>query len=300
MTVIAWIVLALAASACIGVDLLLSRRTGQQSTKAALVVAAAWTLAGLGFTLVVLALLGATEATHYVSVFALEKTLSLDNVAMFAVILGAGQLAADRADRVLMGGLLGALVLRVAFIGAGLAVVDAIHAVIVVFAVMLVVSGVRMARPAAHGLEAPSATPARWLPAVVRARPTLAALAAIMVVDVVFAADSILAAFAITTTAYAIVAANVFAVLGLRPLYVVLRGALERFRYLRPGIGVLLVVIGAELAAEEFVTVPAWVTLAAVVACLSVSIGLSLAVERRAEQRRPAEVREPVGATTRP
>jgi tellurite resistance protein TerC len=292
MTAIAWIVLSIAATICIVVDLLLSRRTGEQSAKAALVVAGAWTVAGLAFAGVVLALLGGAEASNYLSVFALEKTLSLDNVAMFAVILGASQLSAERADRVLLGGLLGALVLRVAFIAAGLAVVDAVHAVIVVFAVVLIVSGLRMARPETsdtEGSDTKSPTPARWLPASVRARPALAALLVIMVVDVVFAADSILAAFAITTTAYAIVAANVFAVLGLRPLYVVLRGALERFRYLRPGIGLLLVAIGVELALEEFVTLPSWVTLVGVATCLTVSICASLVAERR-DSRTPTPV----------
>lgn len=283
MAVIAWIVLTIAALICIGVDLLLSRRPAQQSTRAALVVAGAWTLAGLAFTGVVLGLLGGADASNYLSVFALEKTLSLDNVAMFAVILGASQLSAERSDRVLLGGLLGALVLRIAFIGAGLAIVDALHAVIVVFAVILVVSGVRMVQAAGHDADgdadsAPS--PTRWLPAGVRARPALAALLVIMVVDVMFATDSILAAFAITTTAYAIVAANVFAVLGLRPLYVVLRDALDRFRYLRPGIGLLLVAIGIELALEVFVTLPSWVTLAGVATCLIGSIAASLAAER--------------------
>jgi len=115
----------------------------------------------------------------------------------------------------------------------------------------------------------------------VRNKPALAALAAIVVVDVAFAADSILAAFAITTSAYAIVAANVFAVLGLRPLYVVLSGALERFRYLQAGIGILLISIGIELGVEHFVDVPSWVTLAAVASCLIGSIGASLAADSR-------------------
>jgi tellurite resistance protein TerC len=101
------------------------------------------------------------------------------------------------------------------------------------------------------------------------------------VVDVAFAADSILAAFAITTSAFPIIAANVFAVLGLRPLYVVLSDAIERFRYLRAGIGLLLVGIGAELAVEHFVAVPSWVTLAAVGTCLAGSVGASILADRR-------------------
>jgi tellurite resistance protein TerC len=119
------------------------------------------------------------------------------------------------------------------------------------------------------------------VPASIRNRPVAATMLAIVVVDVAFAADSILAAFAITTSAFPIIAANVFAVLGLRPLYVVLSDAIERFRYLRAGIGLLLVGIGAELAVEHFTEVPSWLTLAAVAACLVVSIGASIIADRR-------------------
>jgi tellurite resistance protein TerC len=264
----------------------LSRRTTSQSPRSALIAAAAWTLAGIAFAPVVLLTAGSGEMGHYLSVFALEKTLSLDNVAMFAVVLGATQLPAATANRVLTGGLLGALVLRVAFIVAGLAVVDAVHAVMLGFAIVLVVSGVRMMRPSPGAPGAPNATASRWLPAPIRSKPAAAALVAIMAVDVAFAADSILAAFAVTTSAFPIIAANVFAVLGLRPLYVVLVGALERFRYLQTGIGVLLVGIGIELGVEHFVGVPSWVTLASVGACLLASIGASLAAEHGLTPRR--------------
>jgi len=281
-----WLVLSAAAVACIGIDLVIGRRTPVQSPRTALIASGIWTLAGLAFAPVVWALSGSAETGNYLSAFALEKTLSLDNVAMFAAVLGAARLSAATTSRVLTGGLLGALVLRIVFIAAGLAVVDAVHSIMLAFAVVLVVSGVQMARPAAEPHAATSPKTSRWMPATIRARPALAALVAITVVDVAFAADSILAAFAITTSAFAIVAANVFAVLGLRPLYVVLSGAMDRFRYLRAGIGVLLVSIGAELAVEHFTAVPPWVTLAAVAACLTVSIGASIVAEKGFTMRR--------------
>jgi tellurite resistance protein TerC len=280
VNVVGWLILIAAAVGCLGIDLVISRRTPTQSTRAALIGSAVWTLVGLAFAPVVLALSNSAETGQYLSVFALEKTLSLDNVAMFAAVLGAARLATATAERVLTGGLLGALLLRVAFIVAGLAVVDAVHAVMLGFAVVLLISGARMLRPNADETTAAPA-PSRWTPAAVRNKPALAALLAIIVVDVAFAADSILAAFAITTSAYPIAAANVFAVLGLRPLYVVLKGALERFRYLQAGIGVLLIAIGVELAVEHFVEVPSWVTLAAVGVCLVVSIGASLPADGR-------------------
>lgn len=247
--------------------------TATGSVRRALIASAAWTLAGFAFAPVVLWLGDGTNAGHYLTVFVLEKTLSLDNVAMFAAVLAAARLPSQTAARVLTGGLLGALVLRIVFIAAGIAVVDAVHSVLLGFAVVLVASGVQMVRASE---PAESRKPSRWTPAAVLRRPALAALISIAVVDVAFAADSILAAFAVTTIAFPIIAANVFAVLGLRPLFVVLRGAMDRFRYLGAGIGVLLVLIGVELAVEHFVALPSWVTLAVVGSCLGGSIGMSM------------------------
>lgn len=261
--------------------------TTTQSTRSAVLASIGWTLAGFAFAPLVWLIAGGSDTGDYLSAFVLEKTLSLDNVAMFAAILGAAKLAPAANRKVLTGGLLGALVLRILFIAAGLAVVDAVHSVMLVFAAILVFSGWKMALPSGH--DDPGRPPSggsRWLPAWVRNRPFATAMLAIVVVDVTFAADSILAAFAITTSAFPIIAANVFAVLGLRPLYVVLSDAIERFRYLRAGIGLLLIGIGAELAVEHFTAVPSWLTLAAVAMCLVVSIGASIIADRRSSRVR--------------
>ena len=264
---------------CIAVDLAISRRTPILSARQALIAASRGPLAGLCFAPVVLLLTNRVEAGSYLTVFVLEKTLSLDNVAMFAAVLGAAALPAATSDRVLRGGLLGALVLRVAFIAAGLAIIDVFHALLLGFAVVLMASGVKMVRH--QKPDDVGHPPSRFRPGFLRQRPELAALLTIVVVDVAFAADSILAAFAVTTSAFAIVAANVFAVLGLRPLYLLLASAMDRFRHLRAGIGLLLVAIGVELVVEHFVAVPSWVTLAAVATCLVGSITTSTVADRR-------------------
>jgi tellurite resistance protein TerC len=190
---------------------------------------------------------------------------------------------------VLTGGLLGALALRIVFIVAGLAVVDAVRSAMIGFAVVLVASGAQMLRPRATHAASPAAGP-RWLPDRIRRRPALLAFVAILVIDVAFAADSILAAFAVTTNAFPIIAANVFAVLGLRPLYEVMRDAIDRFRYLRTGIGLLLVAVGVELGLEDFVHLPPWVTLVAVVAFLGGSILASWLAGRDVSMRRACRV----------
>ena len=252
------------------------------TTRKAIAASLGWTLLGLAFAPVVWAVSGGPVATSYVSVFALEKALSLDNVAMFAVVLGTAALPIRAERKALTGGLVGALVLRIVFITAGLALVGAVHAVLLGFAVVLVASGVQMMRPEK---EPGTTRPSRWMPEWLPRHTLGATLVTIVVVDVAFAADSILAAFAITTSASPIIAANVFAVLGLRSLYVVLAGAITRFRYLRAGIGILLVAIGAELAVEHFSHVPSWVSPVAVAACLVGSIGASLIDERGVTMR---------------
>jgi tellurite resistance protein TerC len=282
MPVLGWITLAATGTIALTVDLIWSRRTRSSEVRAAAAAAVLWTVAGLGFAGVVAAFQGATEAGRYLTVFSLERVLSLDNVAVFAAVLAALAVPAARQGRVLTGGLLGALLLRVAFIAAGLALVGAVHALLLVFGlVLLAAAGGMLRRPTHAGTGGtPSPVPMRWLPAGVRRRPGPTALIAVVLADVAFAADSILAALAVTTSAYPIVAANVFAVLGLRPLYIVLSHALERFRLLRSAIGVLLGLIGIELVLEPFLAVPAWVTLAVVVGCVAGAVALSVAEER--------------------
>lgn len=284
-----WLALAAAGVACLVIDLLWAARSAGRP-RAAVVATVVWTLVGLGFAGVVAALVGSADSGRYLTVFVLEKTLSLDNVAVFAATMTALAVPLPRQDRVLAGGLSGALVLRVLFIAAGLALVGALHPLLVVFGAALLIAGLRMLRhgaPAAPGGEAPRV---RWAPAGLRRRPEALALIAIIAADVAFAADSIMAAFAVTTHAYPIVAANVFAVVGLRPLYDVLVHALARFRYLQAGIGVLLVAIGLELILEPFVAVPSWVTLAVIAACLAGAIGLSLLAERGVTPRRVVRI----------
>jgi tellurite resistance protein TerC len=276
VSLISWIVLAAAGLGCFGLDLLWSRRRSDART--AVVATVTWTLVGLAFAGAVAALTGTADAGRYLTVYVLEKTLSLDNVAVFAALLAGLAVPAARQGQTLSVGLLGALVLRVGFIAGGLVAVDALHPLLAVFGAALLVAGARMLRHQPDA-TAPSGPP-RWTPARLRERPELLALLAIVLADVAFAADSIMAAFAVTTRAYPIVAANVFAVLGLRPLYVVLVHALDRFHRLQAGIGVLLAAIGVELVLEPWVAVPSWVTLVVVAGCLTGAVGLSLAEER--------------------
>jgi tellurite resistance protein TerC len=275
---VAWLALVVCGLLALGVDLSLTLRRGGRSLRSALIGSLGWVVAGLAFAAVVRATLGASHAGTYLTVFLLEKSLSLDNVAVFAVVLSAFAVEPAKRQKVLVGGILAALVLRLGFVAGGLAVVSAAHSVLVAFGLVLVVAGFRMASK--HATESSPPGVVRWL----RRRgvsATLGALIALALTDLVFAVDSVPAAFAVTRDAFPIVAANVFAVLGLRPLYDLLTAALERLALLERALGVLLVLIGAALVVEPWWKVPEWAILLAVVATLTAGVLLSLVSPRR-------------------
>jgi tellurite resistance protein TerC len=274
----AWLLLILAGSASLAIDIWLGVRRSSGSLRSAVIATIAWTVAGLVFGIAVAVLLGGGPAARYYTVFTLEKTLSLDNVAVFAVILGAFAIPLERQSRILVGGILIALILRLALVAGGLAIVDAVHDVLIGFGVILLIAGARMLRPDA-GHDGPPAA-VTWL-ARRRIQPAVAALVAIGVADLVFAVDSVPAAFAVTRTPLIVVAANVFAVLGLRPLYEVLAIALTRLRLLDRAIGLLLCLIGVALCIEPFHSIPEWVLLGGVVAIIGGGVAASLLVDRR-------------------
>ena len=280
-TTIAWIALAVTGAVAVAVDISLALRRPDRRLRTALIGSLAWLVIGLAFTAVVRGLLGPSHAGSYLTVFLLEKSLSLDNVAVFAVVLSAFAIPAARQQRVLVVGILAALVLRLAFVAGGLAVISAVHGVLVVFGVVLLVAGVRMARARASDDEhrqPPRAV--RWLQGR-GINAAGAALMAVAVTDLVFAIDSVPAAFAVTHDAYPIAAANVFAVLGLRPLYDLLAVAMDRLVHLERALGVLLALIGVALVVEPFYTVPEWLILTMVVAALGTGVLLSLVPPRR-------------------
>lgn len=277
-TSIAWLALVAAGVVAVSVDLTLALRRPDHRLRTALIASLAWLMVGLAFTAVVRGLLGAPEAGQYLTVFLLEKSLSLDNVAVFAVVLTAFAIPPQRRQKVLVGGILAALVLRLAFVAAGLAAVSALHGVLVAFGAVLLVAGYRMARQTQQHTEPPRVV--QWLRGR-RVHTAAAALIALAVTDLVFAIDSVPAAFAVTHAAFPIAAANVFAVLGLRPLYDLLAAAMDRLVHLERALGVLLGLIGVALVIEPVWKVPEWLILVGVVTTLGAGVMLSLVPPRR-------------------
>jgi tellurite resistance protein TerC len=202
---------------------------------------------------------------EFLTGYVVEKALSLDNIFVFVVIFSFFGIAPKYQHRILFYGIAGALVFRAAFIAAGSALLQH-HWVVVTFGVILILTGVKTAL-APGGKTDPGRNPVvrlvqRVLPiahdadgqrfflrrnGVLYATPLLLALAAIEVSDILFAIDSVPAIFALTREPLIVFGSNVFAILGLRSLYFLLAGAVERFVYLKYGLGAVLVFVGLKM-----------------------------------------------------
>lgn len=274
---------------------------------------------------------GAQAATKYLTAYVVEKSLSVDNIFVIAMIFGSLAVPARYQHRVLFWGILGALVMRGAMIGIGAVLVNSFHWVLYVFGVFLIVTGLRMlfvgekptdpgehrviqwlrrvvpitrdfhgqhfavragGRWAAEGPEpgvAAAVDPAltgvpsgRWL-----LTPLAVALILVELTDLVFAIDSIPAVFSITSDPFLVFTSNVFAILGLRSLYFALAGLITKFRYLKPALSLILILVGAKMLAAKWLKV--WLgdsynltVLAVILGVLATGILTSIIVTRGA------------------
>jgi len=277
-------------------DLLAFGRGGREvSFRRAIVWSVVWTALGFAFALFLWGWQGRVAAEQYVAGFLIEKSLSIDNLFVFALVFAYFAVPAASQRRVLFWGIAGAIVLRGIFIAAGAVLLDTFHYTIYVFGALLIVTGVRMARHQSAEIH-PERNPAlRALGRVVPltttydgdrlfvrregrrfGTPLLAALVLVATFDLVFAVDSIPAIFAVTREPFVVYAANAFSLLGLTALYFVLASMLGRFRYLNVGLAVVLVFVGVKMTISDLYGIPVFVSLAVIVLTLAIAIGASL------------------------
>ena len=305
-----WLVLAVVLGGMLALDLLVANRDAHAPSFRE---AAAWSVVWISTALVFGAAIGLTRgseaAGEYLAGYLIELSLSVDNVFVFALIFAAFAVPAAYQHRLLFWGILGAIVFRATFIAAGTAILEAAHWVIYLLGVLLVVTGIRLWRSKGHAVH-PERNPVLRLvrrvvpmtddyrgPAfVVReggrrlATPMVAALVAIETTDILFALDSIPAVFSVTTDPYLVFASNIFAILGLRSLYFLLAGLLDRFVYLKTGLAALLVFAGVKiLLGGVHVEIPIVISLGVIVAILGSAIVASWVAthaDRRLAMRR--------------
>lgn len=254
-----------------------------------------WTLLGLAFSGLLWVWQGPRFAEEYLAGFLIEKSLSIDNLFVFALIFAYFAVPPASQRRVVFWGIIGAIILRGIFIAAGAALLDAFHFTIYIFGVFLVVTGIRMARHSGVEIH-PERNPVlrlmrRLVPMTTEyhgdrltvrqngrraATPILAALILVASFDVVFAVDSIPAIFAVTRETFIVYAANAFSLLGLAALYFVLAGMMGRFRYLNVGLAAVLVFVGTKMVLADVLKIPVYVSLGVIVATLAVAVVASL------------------------
>jgi tellurite resistance protein TerC len=304
-----WAGFTLFVAALLALDLgVFHRRAHEVRYREALAWSGVWVGLALTFNLLVYHWFGSERALEFLTGYLIEKALSVDNIFVFLMIFSYFSVPAEYQHRVLFWGILGALLMRAAFIVAGAALLERFHWVVYLFGAFLVFTGVRLLRgsavevdpgrnlvyrlfkrivPTVHEYHGPAFT-------VVEggrrfATPLLVVVVVVEATDVVFALDSIPAIFAVTTDPFIVYTSNIFAILGLRALYFLLAGALGQFRYLRVGLGLVLCFVGAKMAAADFYQVPILASLAVIAILLLGSIVASLA---RPEEQSTAAARK--------
>jgi tellurite resistance protein TerC len=298
---IPWVALAVLVVGMLALDLFVFHRDAHEvSLREAAAWSAVWIGLGLAFGGLVFATRGAQAGGEYLAGYLIEKSLSMDNVFVFAMIFGYFAVPARYQHRVLFWGVVGAIVFRAIFIAAGAALLEAFHFLIYGFGLLLLFTGWKMWRSRGHGID-PARNPVlrvvrRIVPSTdeyhgqrffvrhagrLLATPLFAVLVVVESSDIMFAIDSIPAIFAVTTDPFIVFTSNVFAILGLRSLYFLLAGMIGRFVYLKQGLAALLVFAGAKILVSGVYKLPVAVSLAVILAILAVSILASIVVTRR-------------------
>jgi tellurite resistance protein TerC len=281
-----------------------------------------WVLVALAFNGGLAYVLGRAPALEFLTGYLIEKALSVDNIFVFALLFSYFGVPPRYQHRVLFWGILGALAMRGAMIAAGAYLIQQFHWIIYVFGAFLVVTGVRMATQDEHAVE-PEAHPVirlvrRLLPVThvyhgqhffVReatgrkpqrvATPLFVVLVLVETTDLIFAVDSIPAIFAVTQDPFLVYTSNVFAILGLRALYFLLAGIIHRFHYLKLGLSIVLVFVGAKMLLTDVYQVPIRLALGVVAAVLGASAVASLLFPQRATAHDPV-IHDPLAPTPDP
>ena len=291
-----WTVFAVVVLGMLALDLgVLRRESKAVSVQSAVAWSVVWVALALAFGAGLWWRQGSGPGLEFLTAYLVEKSLSVDNIFVFVMVFSAFGIPAVRQHRVLFWGVLGALVLRAVFIVAGAALLQRFHWMLYVFGGLLAVTGLKMLLVKAEA-EDPSQSAAvrlarRFIPATDRlhgddfvvkengrfvATPLAMSLAAVEGADVVFAVDSIPAVFAVTLDPFIVYTSNVFAILGLRSMYFVLAGVVDKFVHLKTGLAFVLLFVGAKMLAMDHVKVPPLVSLGVIAAILTLAVAPTL------------------------
>jgi len=310
--IFAWMLFSVLVLGALSVDLVVfHRRPREMRMREALAWVAVWISMAAGFAVFLYFWQGGRAALQFITGYLIEESLSVDNMFVFLVIFSYFSVPRELRHRVLFWGILGALVMRLALILLGVALVQRFHWVLYLFGVFLIVTGVKLAFQTEQEVH-PEANPVlrlvrRLLPVTgryeggrflvsaggkVAATPLFVVLVVIETTDLTFALDSIPAVLAVTRDPFLVYTSNVFAILGLRALFFAVAGALELFRHLHYGLSVILSFIGVKLLVSGFYEMPIALALGVVVGVLLISVIASV-LDRRPRETKPLAQKEP-------
>lgn len=294
--------------AMLALDLgVLQRRAHIPTFRQSLAWSAAWVGLALLFNIAVWHWYGSGPAVQFLTGYLIEKSLSIDNLFVFVMIFAWLAIPSAQQHRVLFWGVLGALVLRGLFIACGVALIHKFTWMTWLFGALLLYTAFRMLKSNHQAFDGESNAVVRiarrFLPftdscdgqrmltrhgGVIKATPLLLALLVVEISDVMFAVDSIPAILAVTSDPFIVFTSNVFAILGLRALYFLLTGFLDRLHYLRYGLVAILVFVGAKMMISYLIHVPVFISLGVIAAILSLATWASAVYppsKRRIQER---------------
>jgi tellurite resistance protein TerC len=277
----------------LGMELVYARRQGAAKTHSTAVAATIlWVAAALAFALFIFHTLGSQSTTQYLAGYAIEESLSVDNLFVFLILFRVFNIEPNRQPKVLFWGVAGAILLRGVFIAAGLGLLARFGWISYAFATILLIAAIRLVLPSAQKVE----TTPRWITWLTRVHPVslrqdkffvredghrmvtvlFLALLAIELTDVVFALDSIPAVLSITRNPFLAYTSNIMAVMGLRSLYFLLAHLLAKLRFLHYGLATVLAFAAFKMLSAHWLDIGPITSLAVIVTLLSVTIVLSL------------------------
>jgi tellurite resistance protein TerC len=298
--IVSWVIFAVVVLGLLSLDLFVFHREAKPvRMREAGAWVAVWVTLGLAFGGWIFLTRGSTSGAEYLAGYLIEYSLSMDNVFVFAVLFSYFGVPAAYQHRLLFWGVFGAIVFRAIFILAGTALLERFHIVVYVFGLLLLFTAWRMvtagaenvdpskniflklirrAMPVTHDFDGPKFFTRRN--GRLFATPLFAALVVIESSDIMFAIDSVPAILAITTDTFIVFTSNAFAIMGLRSLYFLLAGLIDRFEYLKYGLAALLAFAGFKMLLSDVIHIDIWLSLGVIVGILAVSVVVSLLATR--------------------
>ena len=296
MHLLAWIGFTAFVLVMLALDLGVFHRDSRElGLKEALIWSVVWIVLALIFNTGIYFRSGGEKALQFFTGYLVELSLSVDNLFVFLLIFSYFKVPAEYRHKTLVWGIFGALIMRAAFIAAGIALITKFHWIIYIFGALLLASGIKMTSPDNREIH-PERNPVlklfrRFIDVTphyrgdqffvrqegrILASPLFVVLLILESTDVIFAVDSVPAVLAITPDPFIVFTSNVFAILGLRSMFFALESVLKRFHYLHYGLAAVLILVGAKMLVAGFYKTATWVSLLLILTALSVSIIASL------------------------